>query len=482
MSCHSNSGFIELSMKAKCFFVFLFFAVATSTYSQTFIKGNFLGHWWLGMLEEAQLPINLTFERTIDANSDVVPVLYSPLQSSDPIPASKWSFSGDTLRFSNKTLSLKLDLVWNAADSTFSGTFRQGLMRAAMLFSPSAGIYRIHRPQTPQPPFPYSEREVVITRKKADVVLTGTLTLPQGEGPFPAVVLVSGSGQQNRDEELLGHKPFLVIADHLARAGVAVLRYDDRGVGGSKGDVANATSLDFADDAEAVFDFLRKQPYIRRNCVGIVGHSEGALIASIVASHNRKVSFIVLLAGQSCSGAEILLQQNQALYASKGVPQNLIDIRLKCLESMFSIVDTAAPQRVESLCRQTADNLCESLSSSDRKTIDMRRADVIMLSSQLQIPWMKAFLKIDNRDYLPRVKCPVLALCGEKDIQVPPSNLAGIKKMAAGRTETVLLPELNHLMQHCASGSPSEYFLIEETFAPEALSMLSSWILKISNM
>ena len=460
----------------------LLIVISAFANAQTFINDEFVGKWWLGMLEEAVLPINITFERNTGKDNNIRPVLYSPIQTAEAMPASEWSYSGDTMRITHKSTGVKMVLVWNASEGTFTGTMRQGLMRSNMHFSPTDGIFKLNRPQTPNPPYPYSEQEVVITRKKAGVVITGTLSLPQGDGTYPAVVLVSGSGQQNRDEELMGHKPFKVIADHLARAGVAVLRYDDRGVGGTKGDVESATTLDFADDAEAVFDYLRKQPHINSKRVGIVGHSEGALIASIVASRNKRVAFIVLLAGQSCSGAEIMLQQNQAIYEANNVPQGLIDIRLKSLDAMFTIVDTAEASKVEALCRQVADSYCSKLSKEERKKINMRRADAIMLSSQLQIPWMKSFLKIDNRNYLTRVKCPILALGGEKDIQVPPSNLEEIKKLTSGRAETYLFPGLNHLMQHCTTGLPSEYFDIEETFAPEALSMLSSWILKISNM
>ena len=230
--------------------------VAASLQAQPSTLKPFEGRWWLGVLEEASLPINITFG--VD-KGELKPFLYSPMQSSDAIMPTKWSFSGDTLSISHKPSGMRLTLVWNPADTTFSGTFRQGMLRAQMHFVPTDTLFSIVRPQTPQPPFPYSQQEVVIERKKANVRLAGTLTIPEGEGPFPAVILVSGSGQQNRDEELLGHKPFLVLADYLTRQGIAVLRYDDRGVGGSTGDVENATTLDFADDVEAVFDFLRKQ-------------------------------------------------------------------------------------------------------------------------------------------------------------------------------------------------------------------------------
>ena len=435
------------------------------------MPSSFEGRWWLAMLEEAQLPINLTF-------TDGIPVLYSPMQSKEPMTASKWSFSGDTLRVTHSQTGVKLTLVWNPSDSTFAGTFRQGIMRARISFEPAAGMYTLIRPQEPNPPFPYSEHEVTIERRKADITLAGTLTIPEGKGPFPAVVLVSGSGQQNRDEELLGHKPFLVLADHLARNGIAVLRYDDRGVGGSKGDVAKATTLDFADDAEAVFDFLRKQKNIDAGRVGIIGHSEGGTIAPVVASRNSKVAFIVLLAGPGGTGADILLQQNERIFQLDSVPQPLIERRLAMMRTLFAAMDTLPVDRYERFVINQCEKHSEGLTADQRKQIGLRRADAISLASQMQLPWMRTFVKLNSADYLRRTRCPILAVNGDRDCQVLPINLQAIADAAQSPLTTLLMPGLNHLMQHCTTGAASEYMLIEETIAPEVLEAVADWILR----
>lgn len=453
----------------------LMLCVATSLQAQQ-LPLSFMpyqGHWWLGMLEEASLPINLTFGTD---NDEIKPILYSPMQSAEPMPATKWSFDNDTLRINHKPTGVRLVLVWNPADSSFSGTFRQGMLRAQIHFAPADTLFSVVRPQTPQPPFPYAEREVVIERKKTGVTLAGTLTIPEGKGPFPAVVLVSGSGQQNRDEELLGHKPFLVLADYLSRHGIAVLRYDDRGVGGSKGDVAKATTLDFADDAETVFNYLRKQKQIDSKRVGIIGHSEGGMIAPIVASRNSKVAFIVLLAGPGGTGADILLQQNERLYQLQGMPQELIDRRLDFMRSVFALGDTISnySAAVLKLCEEKT----EGLTAEQRRQIGMTKGETMMFVSQMEIPWMKAFVKLNSADYLRRTHCPILAINGDRDCQVLPINLKAIADATKAPVTTLPMPGLNHLMQHCTTGAPSEYMLIEETIAPVVLEAIADWILR----
>ena len=442
------------------------FAVATA---QTGAVSQFEGRWWLGVLKEASLPINFTF-------SDAMPVLYSPMQTSDPIPATEWSFVGDTLRINHKPAGMRLVLVWNAADSSFRGTFRQGAMRTQMHFLPVDTIFSVVRPQTPKPPFPYTENEVVIERKKAGVTLAGTLTIPDGAGPFPAVLLVSGSGQQNRDEELLGHKPFLVLADHLTRNGIAVLRCDDRGTGGSKGEVQNATTLDFADDAEAAFDFLRKQKKIDPKRVGIIGHSEGGMIAPIVASRNRKVAFVVMLAGPGTTGADILLQQNERILQLDSIPQRLIDCRLDVLRTLYAAMDTMAADNYESFTTRLCEERTKGLTADERKSIGLRRGDAIGLAAQMRLPWMRTFIGLDNSVYLRRLRCPLLAVNGDRDCQVLPVNLDAIAEATGHRAQTALMPGLNHLMQHCQTGATSEYLLIDETIAPEVMALIVSFI------
>ena len=259
-----------------------------------------------------------------------------------------------------------------------------------------------------------------------------------------------------------------------------MLRYDDRGVGGSKGEVENATTLDFADDAEAAFNLLRKQKRIDTRHVGIIGHSEGGLIAPIVASRNGKVNFVVLLAGQGTTGADILLQQNERIYQLDSVPQPLIDRRLELLRSLYAVMDTLPVDNYQPFTIALCDKYSEGLTADQRKSIGLRRGDAIGLATQMALPWMRTFVKLDNSSYLSRLRCPILAVNGDKDCQVLPVNLQAISDATQGRADIRLMPGLNHLMQHCRTGAPSEYMLIDETMAPEVLQTVADWILQVS--
>ena len=436
---------------------------------------NFQNKYWLAVV--VNLPLNLTFQRSGDS---VVPVIYSVFQGNAAIHPTSWSFLGDTLVFRNKDISLKITAVYNHSTNTFDGTFKQFVTAEKITFSPTEGPFKVNRPQTPQPPYSFDEEEVAVTSKDGQTTLSGTLTLPRKEGRFPAVVLVSGSGQQNRDEEIFQHKPFLVIADYFARRGIAVLRYDDRGVGLSTGDAAKATTLDFANDARGAFDFLRRHKRIDRRRIGIVGHSEGALIAQIVAAQCRKVSFIAFLGGQGCSGAEILLQQNRRIFELQGVADTLVEKRLACMREFFVVADTMGPKgKMIPALQEVISRNCPNLTQSQLEVVGLDKKSLFGWSQQLQLPWFKTFLKLTPADYLPKVKCPILALGGEKDVQVlAKENLALIKKLSGGRADVRLMPSLNHLFQHCTTGLPDEYLSIKETISPEVLEILATWILE----
>ena len=260
--------------------------------SNIFAQKDFADRYWFGILEEAQLPLNLHFETR---NDSVYPVLYSPLQSNDKILPSYYRVTPNSLFINVKKLNFEGKWVYNHSDSTFRGQIKQYGNKLNINLKPADGILKINRPQTPVRPLPYTEEEVLIENSIDDVTLSGTLTYP-GEGKkFAAAILISGSGAQNRDEEIFKHKPFMVIADYLTRHGMAVLRCDDRGFGKSTGDI-NSTTLDFANDIEAMVKFLQSHPKIDKKKIGLIGHSEGGLIAPIVASRNSSVAFIVLLA------------------------------------------------------------------------------------------------------------------------------------------------------------------------------------------
>ena len=436
---------------------------------------DFQNKYWLAVV--ANLPLNLTFESSGDS---LAPVLYSVFQGNAAIKPTSWSFSGDTLNFRCKDISLKITAVYNRSANTFEGTFKQFVTTEKIAFSPAEGPFVANRPQTPQSPYSFDQEEVTFASADGSATLSGTLSLPKTGGKFPAVVLVSGSGQQNRDEEIFMHKPFLVIADYFARRGIAVLRYDDRGVGRSTGDASKATTLDFADDAEAAFAFLRKHKRIDSKRVGIVGHSEGALIAQIVAARCRKVSFIAFLGGQGCSGTEVLLQQNRSLFALQGVADTLIDKRLACMREFFVVADTISPNgKMIPALQSVVQRVCAGMPQSQMLELGLDKKSLFGWSQQLLMPWFKTFLKLTPADYIPKMRCPILALGGEKDVQVlAKENLGKIKELSRGKAQVREMPGLNHLLQHCHTGSPDEYLTIEETISPEVLEILANWILE----
>jgi pimeloyl-ACP methyl ester carboxylesterase len=330
------------------------------------------------------------------------------------------------------------------------------------------------RPQLPQPPFPYRVEEVRVTNPRAPgVTLAGTLTLPQGQGPFPAAILISGSGPQDRDESLMRHKPFAVLADHLTRRGIAVLRYDDRGTGQSTGSFTGATSADFATDANAAFAFLAARPEIDRRAIGFVGHSEGGLIGPVAARDNAAVAFLVLLAGPGVPMRELLEAQRMAIAQSQGLSQAEIartaPLQAELMAAAASELDDAGVRA------RLAASLTEARLQELGLTVAQRDA---MIGAMLD-PWLRWLLRYDPAPALRAFRGPILALNGTLDRQVlPASNLAGIRAATAGNRDVTIteLPRLNHLFQTAETGGIGEYARIEETMAPLVLETVATWI------
>ncbi|MDT8341477.1 MAG: CocE/NonD family hydrolase [Longimicrobiales bacterium] len=343
------------------------------------------------------------------------------------------------------------------------------------------------RPQTPAPPFPYRAEEVRFPNRAEAFELAGTLTLPEGAGPFPGVVLISGSGPQDRDESLMGHKPFAVLADHLTRSGIAVLRYDDRGVGGSGGDFASATSVELAGDAEAALAWLAARPEVDGERVGMVGHSEGGLIAPMVAARNPAVAFVVLLAGTGMTGAEIILDQSRRIALAEGMEPERVERSLEVNRALFQVVrEEGGTEAGEARMRQILNAAIAAMTPGERTAAGLteasREAWVNGQLAQLRSPWLRHFLGYDPVPALEATRVPVLALNGELDLQVPhEGNLAAIRAALArgGNPDYAVeaLPGLNHLFQTAGTGSPREYAHIEETMSPRVLERVSGWIL-----
>jgi pimeloyl-ACP methyl ester carboxylesterase len=394
------------------------------------------------------------------------------------VPAVKGEFSGSL-----------------GADGKLTGSWKQGgaslplVLEKVAAGAAAALPAEKRRPQTPKPPFPYDVREAAFRNATDGVDLAGTLTLPQGAGPWPAVVLVSGSGQQDRDETLMDHKPFLVLADALSRAGIAVLRYDDRGVGGSGGDAAKATSVDFARDAEAGIDWLAQRPDIDPARIGVVGHSEGGLIAALLAARRPDLAGIVMLAGTGVDGGRILVSQGELVLKSEGLggadqirrSRVMQEAMIDAVRGSDESTDPAAlaAQAGARIRADLADEM-EKADDAAKAQLDAAVADGLR---RLSTPWFRFFIGHDPATALAKVSCPVLAIIGEKDVQVDPVlNLPAIRQAlaAGGNTDATVeeLPGLNHLFQTCTTGAVSEYDRIEETLAPVAIDTVRDWLVK----
>ena len=403
---------------------------------------------WTGKLKVSGVELALIFN--IGEESATLDV---PDQGAKDIPVevSRDAVGGITLNVPAINASFKG--LW--AGKVIAGTFTQHGMSFPMTLTPGAPVVR--RPQTPVGPFPYTTEEVSFTN--GDAVLKGTLTLPDNcDRKTPVLIMVTGSGLQNRDEEMFSHKPFAVIADAFARAGIATLRYDDRGFGESTGDVVLCTTEDLKNDALAGVKLLRD----RFERVGVIGHSEGGTIALMLAGE-RQVDFAVSLAGMIVSGAETLLAQNRRAFESAGMPESEVEAFARLLSDTFTAIRTRAP-----------------LPSADNYDItDALRKNYAAALPSFRTPYMEFFLGLDLSASLSGITCPVMALNGTKDTQVQcDRNIAALEAGLPSNSRSVIRAEdgLNHLFQHCVTGEVSEYKSIEETFSPEVLSEMIAWI------
>lgn len=362
-------------------------------------------------------------------------------------------------------------------DTRSAAAYRLALMKpswmlAALAVAAGCGCVAAVRAQ-PTGPLPFRQQSVTFRNRAADITLAGTLTVPAGRGPFSAVVLIAGPGPSDRDDTLFGHKPFLVLADYLTRRHIAVLRYDKRGVGGSGGSEATATTVDFAADAQAAFDYLRSLPEVDARRVGLIGHGEGGAIAPIVAARDRQVAFIVLLAGPAVRGDQLLVAQVSAILAAAGVPPARVQQRVAQERDLLAIVEQQAGGGDAAEQVQLRKQLAQ-MAPAARVDAAIRRLDT---------PWFRYFLRYDPAPALAKVRCPVLAIFGAKDLQVPPAlNLPAVRRalQAGGNRDfqVLELPGLNHLFQPARTGEPSEYGSIPITMDPTALQTVAAWILK----
>ena len=450
-------------MKAKNSLIIVLLTFLTVQTAMSQVEG-----YWKGEIDLGTLKLEMAFdikaiENGYSATLDV------PAQGAFDVPVDETTFQEG-----------QLQLTMMAMDANYSGTQKEGVIEGEFtqrgmtfplnLVKAEKKEQKKARPQDPLPPFDYHIEEVTFVNEKEGNTLAGTLTIPEGEGPFLAMVLVSGSGQQNRDEELMNHRPFWVIADYCARHGIAVLRYDDRGIGGSMGEVENATSMDFSYDAEAAFDYLRNRKEINATKVGVLGHSEGGVINFMVAARRPEVAFLVSLAGPSVNGIEVLKEQQKAILRASGMTEEAVQFNSNTNAQMFDIIEASSS-------REEADSLLRQLLKGWGYNEELTEQTVRQMAS----PWMYYFLRYDPTEAIVKTNCPALLLNGSKDLQVIASqNLTAYEKIIAehGKTNLTLreLPGLNHLFQHCETGSPNEYFEIEETISPEVLEMIVGFV------
>ena len=429
---------------------------------------------WQGAAETHGMRLRFQLHVSHDPEGQLIAALDSLDQGVSGLPANHVTLKDPAFHFEIPSLAGVYEGTLNAAKNAMTGKWSQTSADNLPLdLKRSDQTLELRRPQTPAKPFPYIEEQVTFAGPGTGVTLAGTLTLPKGPGPFPGVLLVAGSGPQDRDASIANHRPFLLLADALTRKGMAVLRYDKRGIGQSSGNLDAATTMDLAADAQAALAFLKSRKEIDASCLGVLGHSEGAMIAPYLAGHTKDVAWLVLLAAPATNGDQTLLNQSELIGRAGGLNDDQLDASLGFDKEAYDLVrkekdPSALSQKLMALIKETG------LDSA---------LPPVALETQLRMltsPWFRFFLDYDPLPNLTLVKCPVLALYGLKDLQVSPKvNVPLLQKalQEAGNTQADVreLPELNHLFQHAYTGTPAEYSAIEETFSPEALALLAVW-------
>jgi pimeloyl-ACP methyl ester carboxylesterase len=474
-------------MKNKFLLMILMF-VCNILYAQTDVTGI-----WNGTLKvagEVRLLLHVTKSPTglYDGTLD------SPDQNAfgikcDKLEVNKNAQGNTTITFTvNKIKVSYTGTLIN--DSTINGTFTQGINIPLELHRSGVTVIakNIERPQTPKPPFPYKSEEVIYSGN--GLQYGGTITVPQGDGKFPAVLLITGSGAQDRDETIFHHKPFAVIADALTRDGFVVLRVDDRGIGSSTGNFAASTTADFVKDVNASFDYLKSRPEVNDKKAGLLGHSEGAMIAPIVASQRKDVDFIVLLAAPGVKIIDVMTEQNAAVLKSVGVPESAVESFKPVYRQVVTAI-TNAPDTSTAITNafQIMNDWYAKTDSATTHVMGFNSINGIeqyakTMTAQVSSPWFKYFIQFDPQPYLSDLKkVKVLALNGSRDIQVVSSqNLSAVNAaLKEGRTrnfETKELSGLNHLFQTCNKCTVQEYGQLQETIAPVALQTITGWLNK----
>jgi pimeloyl-ACP methyl ester carboxylesterase len=434
---------------------------------------------WKGQLMNLRVVLHIA----ADADGTLRGSLDSPDQNRTGLPADGVTLVRDSLHVDMHSIGARFDGAFHPADRSITGTWRQGTATVPLVLHKGRTTAEGRRPQDPVPPFPYRVEEVTYQNPAARIRIAGTLTLPEGKGPFPAAILLSGSGPQNRDEEIFGHRPFLVLADYLTRRGIAVLRTDDRGVGGTGGQLSRASLADLAEDALTDLAYLCVRGDIDTTRIGFIGHSEGGIVGPLAAIRARgAVRFLVLLSGVGVPGDELVRRQSATMARLGGSDPASVERQDEIQARLYDVLKQNADSASIALqVRDIASQLVDLIPADQLRPMGGR--DVV-LERQLQAlfsPAFRSLIAYDPRPVLAQVTCPVLAVGGSKDVQVPAADnlksiAEAIRSGGNSRVKTVELPGLNHLLQTCKTGSIAEYATIDETIAPVALKTIAGWV------
>ncbi|MGN1376010.1 MAG: alpha/beta hydrolase family protein [Prevotella sp.] len=427
---------------------------------------------WKGVLDLGQARLNLVFNISSDENNTLSCTMDSPDQGAKDIPADISINEDHSLTIEVK--AIKLVYKGSLKGDSIEGTFSQaGFSKPLNLYKTT--VCKTNRPQTPQPPYPYTTEEITFTNPDDGAILSGTITMPSSttadKDNLKAVVMITGSGQQNRDEEIFGHKPFLVIADFLARQGIATLRYDDRGAGKSTGDITNATTLTFKNDALSAINYLRNNKKFQQ--IGTLGHSEGGCISFMIAAEG-KCDFAISLAGTAVRGDSLLVEQNRTILMMNGFTKETVDNYCRALQVIFE-------HAINNCTQQESKKIIYDMLTKDSSLLslpDNLKSNLYNVNKSITT-WLKYFISYDPRKDISQITCPVFAANGTHDTQVSAKiNLEAISKTLPFNKNNVIksYPGLNHLFQHCTTGNVNEYGKIEETISPELLEDIATWI------
>ncbi len=393
----------------------------------------------LQIIDAQSIPLTLQ----IVMSDDTTKLFFgSPSQVTELFPATKTKFTNDSVKFNVSNIGIKCRLRYLNDKQTLKGTFKQGLLNQNITFYKTNKLFSFHRPQTPQRPFIYNEKELKFENPNCKYLFHGTLTYPKKEGKYPLVVLVSGSGCQNRDEELFAHKPFMIIADYLTKNGIAVFRYDDRGFGSTDTNMYKGTTKDFAMDTRCAIQMLKKQDCIDPNNIFVLGHSEGGMICQVLGKEGKDLRGLILMAAPFVSGKKILASQTETILRLNHADTHDIETALNDIENA--------------------------------------KYDTTTISGL----WLNYFYHFEPSMYVSKIKTPMLILQGGMDMQVLADiNLSALQKTISQRTHNFTIrqyPDLNHLFQHCNTGNPNEYMQIEETISEQVLKDIKDFILEYS--